>query len=258
MLPPIALDTAFVLLTIFLVSMWCLAIVLAVYFLVPPLAHGLGLCLYRSVIENDPPEVVFRGDDVPPDVYPRLEALGFRPLGNHWETVWFLSKRWRWLSRSRVFGSSAHRCFASLYYFPGIGPLRIAFITCFENDDLLATRNYGTGQVVAQRGYTIGGYDSEDLAGLLASHRQALAEQELQTRVDHEDIRVLQAAKRKHSPRILRVINRGSLLLFGTRLAALGLPPVFLLMTSGYDSWTIPLGLTAAGLALLCVEGLNL
>lgn len=233
--------------------LWGAAALAAAWVVAPSLLMMAGLTRVRFRILGGPEALQPTGDDPQyADLFERLHALGFEPLGSRREIGWFCNGHWyKAFPPGRVFASPTGDCFVTLYRIFAGHPWRLSFHTVFADGSLVSTANQMPNFRIDLEGYHRWGSVTPDLAELLRLHHETAERYGGGRGLDAArlDLEGVCAAITRHSERYLRSRGlelglcglAGPLLLAGA-WAILGL-------NFGFTRWAAPAAVVlAAGL----------
>ena len=233
--------------------LWSAAGLVAAWVFLPPLFTMLGQTRVTLTVVGGP-ESVEPTDDDPQygDLFGRLSALGFEPLGSRVETGWFFNQHWvKSFPVGRILATPERDCFVSLFRLFHGDPWRVAFSTLLNDGSLVQTANQMVKVVIDHQGYFRWGCPSPDLGEVLRQHHLTVEDY----RASHGlgfaapcGMEAICDAMRRHSERYLR--SQG--LVNGFK--HLQTPLVLLVMLLGgwtvyfgYTPWALPIGVILCG-----------
>lgn len=234
-----------------LALLWLLAGILLFSMCVPPLFHLLGLSRYQievlhSANESEP------GDEIPytAKLVRQLQELEMKPIGELTETVNFFVIHWSWSCRQRIFGAKERQAFAVLYRLVEGEPIRLAFVTCFEDGAMVWTGNHSEDIQMLSPDHVRWGRATDDLTELLRLHHEAAERLGGGERrpVAHDNLAELARTLEPHSRRHLTMNKQVPLTFLVLSLAVGGVVPYFVGRSLGFDSPWVPLAVILEGI----------
>jgi hypothetical protein len=232
--------------------LWVSAAAALVWVCLPMIMALLGLTRFTSRYRDDPTEAEPHGQGTEYEaIFAQLTSLGLHPCGFRVDEAHWYAFHWVKTFHVYVFATAAGDCFASVYRLIEEDDWRVTLATGLEDATLFETGSTMPELQLREDDFVRWGHVTDDLAELLALHREAVARYSAETgrAVIRLDLATLDRLICNCSSRVLRRCARlHALACLVLPLVCFGVPVLTLVQLVGFDHWLVPLATLAIGL----------
>jgi hypothetical protein len=233
--------------------LWGVAALAMVLVCLPMVLAILGFTRVRIEPTGGPETAAPAGDDGQyADLFERLRALGFEPLGTRVEIAWFYLWYWKRTSLPGCILATPQRdCLVSLYRLYRGDPWRVCFATILTDGTLVSTANQMERLRIDRPGYYRRGYVTDDLAELLRLHWDAVeGYRTAGYTVDAPDMVGYCQTSSERTEEYLRDNGSGQAFkCLQTALVVLAFFPLMTAMFLGVQHWVVPFSIVVSAVA---------